>query len=78
MRGTLSHWINHFFREGRGGGGRGEIVRLKDFKKEERKRFLVDLISRKKQLEKKYGTDEDVEKCGRLENIPISPLTLKK
>lgn len=29
-------------------------------------------------MEKKYGTDEDVEKCGRLENIPISQLTLKK
>ena len=75
VRGTLSHWINYFFGEGR---GRGEIARLKDFKKEEIKRFLVDLISRKKQLEKKYGTDEDVEKCGCLENIPISPLTLKK
>lgn len=61
VRGTLSHWINYFFGEGR---GRGEIARLKDFKKRGKKKI--------------FGGSDHVEKWGRLENIPISPLTLKK
>lgn len=61
VRGTLSHWINYFFGEGR---GRGEIAHLKDFKKRGKKKI--------------FGGSDHVEKWGRLENIPISPLTIKK
>ena len=37
VRGTLSHWINYFFGEGR---GQGEIARLKDFKKRGKKKIF--------------------------------------
>lgn len=76
VRGTLSHWINYFFGEGR---GRGEIARLKDFEKRGKKKIFGGSDQQKEANgKKKNGTDEDVEKCGRLENIPISPLTIKK